>query len=492
MGKRLILVLALLFVVGIAVSAYAEVQNVKVSGDILMEGVVRDQLNLRKTNSATPAVGGTSYDKDLSTFLSHVRVRVDADLTDNVVATVRLLNERAWTTEDDAGSTSSSNNAVAIDLAYATLKEFLYSPLSVTVGRQELHYGNDLIIGDIDTNNYAAGHTGDNFLPRSMDDLSLRKSFDAIKAVLNYDPLVVDLVYSRVSKSVDVKNAVNLYGVNANYAVDKNTTLEGYWWLKKRDRANATTQLSRTDYVNTIGARAQNTSIKDLTLGLELAYQFGTKVNNTTLYTSDLANSDDTNKRAAYAIQFTSSYNLTDLAKKVSDRAANMNPVIGFSYTMLTGEEYKGPSNKKYYRGWDAMYENQAGGTLFNKILGYTNCHVFNVKASGKLMDDLKLGFDWYYLRFYQGLEKTAAGVVPNAVNLTGIAGDPTYAMNIDKDSLGNEFDVNLTYDYTEDVQLGLNGAWFVPGDAFSKNPETGGNNRRTATQIIGSMKVTF
>ena len=42
MSKRLILVLALAFVVGIAFAAYAEVQNVKVSGDITVYGIARD------------------------------------------------------------------------------------------------------------------------------------------------------------------------------------------------------------------------------------------------------------------------------------------------------------------------------------------------------------------------------------------------------------------------------------------------------------------
>ena len=71
--------------------------------------------------------------------------------------------------------------------------------------------------------------------------------------------------------------------------------------------------------------------------------------------------------------------------------------------------------------------------------------------------------------------------------NLTGVAGDPRYSMNVNKHTLGNEFDANITYDYTEDVQFGLGLGWFVPGNAFDKD-----ENRKTASQVIGSMKVTF
>ena len=89
MSKRLILVLTLAFVVGIAFSAYAEVQNLKVGGDILIRGVGRNSFQTDDTSETERAL------------LSGVRVRVDADLTDNVSTCVRLLNERVWGDEDD-------------------------------------------------------------------------------------------------------------------------------------------------------------------------------------------------------------------------------------------------------------------------------------------------------------------------------------------------------------------------------------------------------
>ncbi|MBM3244055.1 MAG: hypothetical protein FJZ12_04405, partial [Candidatus Omnitrophica bacterium] len=47
MSKRLIVVLALALVAGLVFSpAYAEVQNVKVSGDIIASGVMRNHFNL--------------------------------------------------------------------------------------------------------------------------------------------------------------------------------------------------------------------------------------------------------------------------------------------------------------------------------------------------------------------------------------------------------------------------------------------------------------
>src|SRR3989338_790822 len=210
-------------------AAYAEVQNVKVSGDLTIKGVSRENIDLNKTRreetTASTDITETNNDEQ-DNFLSIARVKIDADLTDNVSTTIRLINERDW----DGDNAAAANNDIDIDLAYVSMKEFLYSPLSLTLGRQELIYGNGLVVGDPDTNNLSGATS------LTQDDLSLRKAFDSVKAVLNYDPLVVDLVYSKIDENTITGNGANddtdLYGLNANYALNKETTLEGYVFSK--------------------------------------------------------------------------------------------------------------------------------------------------------------------------------------------------------------------------------------------------------------------
>ncbi|MFH1492288.1 MAG: hypothetical protein ABIE81_02970, partial [Candidatus Omnitrophota bacterium] len=149
MGRRLILILTCALVVGLAIPAFAEVQNIKVSGDIKVTGVNRGQLDLREASDEN------ELDDTISAMLSTVRLRVDADLTENVSTTVRLINERVWGelyNENSQDATSGSSTIgqdalVELDLAYLTLKEFFYAPLTVIIGRQPLRYGNGLIIG---------------------------------------------------------------------------------------------------------------------------------------------------------------------------------------------------------------------------------------------------------------------------------------------------------------------------------------------------------
>ncbi|MBI5145156.1 MAG: alginate export family protein [Candidatus Omnitrophica bacterium] len=460
MSKRLILILALAFVVGLAVSAYAAVQNVKVSGDLLVRGAGRNSYQLTDTNEKQDAI------------LSAVRVRIDADLTDNVATTVRLLNERVWGKEGTAGGATSENDSdIDLDLAYVTLKEFLYSPLTLVVGRQELRYGNTLIIGDIDTN---ATATADSNLPSYWRDLSVRKAFDAVKATLNYDPLVVDLVYAKIEENaVATANDVNLWGLNANYALRKDLTAEGYLW--SRDRSWGSTGMTTTpgqgERLNTLGARTVYTGIENLTLGLEGAWQFGDHYASTSLYPDELRTAGTKSKVNAYALQLVSNYALPKV---------KYNPAINLSYTRLSGDKDRSVSDN--YTGWNPMFEDQAGGTIFNRIVGYSNAQVLNLGSSMKPMDDLTVKLDWHHIRILQTYNIAADATR----DLSGIGADTDITVKGDKKHLADEIDLGLTYDYTEDVQLGLTTGLYIPGAVYDKV------NKKTASQVIGSMKVTF
>jgi len=468
MSKRLIIVLALVFVVGLCATTYAAVQNVKVSGDIDMKGVVRNSIALQDNPTGVSATT-TGYGESISAILSTVRLRVDADLTDNVSTTVRLLNERAW------GEESAASTDIDLDLAYVTLKEFLYSPMTLTLGRQELRFGNGLIIGDPDTNGIAAGHgVAAVALPDSLDDLSSRKAFDAARVTLNYDPLTVDLIYSKIDEGlVQQADDIDLWGVNTNYVVNKNIDTELYYFARKRDRfADAGADMPRSETIHTIGTRGVYTGIKNLTLGLEGAMQVGNHVVDTTLYPDDLvvATGPWSRRVQAYAIQAIANYVFPK---------AKYSPSVIATYTRLSGDKYQSRSDN--YRGWNPMFEDQAGGTLYNKILGYSNAELFALSGTMKPMGDVTAALAYSYIKLVYSYPADAT-----AVHLSGVAGDPHFAMRDGKKSLGHEVDLKLTYDYTEDVQFALNTGAFIPGEAFDSK------NKKTASQVIGSMKVTF
>lgn len=501
MSRRLVLLLALVLAVGLVVPAYAEVQNVKVSGDIGFEGVGRQYLTLRKQGD-----GVADFGEEINAVLSHVRVRVDADLTDNVSTTVRLINERVWGEEGTGIATSDGGSGqIDLDLAYVTLKEFLYSPLSITVGRQNLRYGSALVVGDPDTNAAVADYQNNSRrLPRSLADFSLRKSFDAVKAVLNYDPLVIDLIYSRIDENlVNMRDNTALYGANIAYAVNKSLNTELYYFQRTRrnmqglgNGAVGTPNGFRDEPLRTLGTRVVYAGIKDLSLSGEGAWQFGKHMASTVLYPNDVdtTGNDVTKIRdaEAWAVQVGADYLFS---------AVKYTPKLNFQYTYLSGERDEAMASTDAYRGWDPMFEDQFGGTLFNKIYANTNLQVVNLGGSVKPLDDVALNLNYYNLRLARAFRKDAKGSTNGYPRtLSGINGDPTYNMRAGEGNLGWEVDLGLTYDYTEDVQFGLTWGRYTPGRAL-KGDRSGGffsinadssDNSRVASQVVGSMKVTF
>lgn len=444
MGKRLIAVLALALIVGLSFgAAYAEVQNVKVSGDILASGVGRSHFNLINSNAGDKSVLKQNF------LMSQVRLRVDADLTDNVIATVRLINERIWNGQNDTGAASTNNGNIDLDLAYATLKEFLYSPLTLTVGRQEIKFGNGLVIG----NAKVIGSSSS--IPT---DLTERKAFDAIRATLDYDPLVADLVYAQVKQSNSVdKNTISLTGINATYALNKKTDVSAYYWLK-RNNNNAVTLATRADQLSTIGALISSSPIENLTASLEAAYQFGRN--------SESANQK---KHDAWALQAMADYTFAK---------CKMIPKIGASYTYLTGG-LTGSSTKN--AGWDPMFYDQKLNNIVYAILPFSNMNAFNLRGSMKPVDDVTVSLVYGYYDVAQ--KNSAAFTAPfTRDNGSALLADTSYT---GKKHLGSALDGTITYDYTEDVQFGLTGGYFLPGDALT-------SDTANATQLIGSMKVVF
>lgn len=446
MHKRLIVLLALAFVVGLAMSAYAEVQNVKVSGDLTTYGIARSNFGLNKD-------AGQKRERSI---LGIVGVKVDADLTDNVMTTVKLISEDRWGPQNDTATSTD----VDIELAYVTLKEFLYSPLTISVGRQELHYGNDMIIGAVGTNRTAPASSILNGTHDAA--LSPRHAFDAIRAVLNYDPLVIDVIYSNIREGVvTVADDQTLYGLNAHYKVSSDTSAEGYFFSKFTDKYGTTGATNaETDATYVLGGRiggVKNKENVDLGANLEAAYQFG-KYNDGTRVSD----------RRAWA---------AEAALTAGMKNVKYTPAFTALAAYFSGKKAPGVTTEesKTYRGWDPMFENQKFGDIANSQFAQTNARLVGGIADLKLTEDVSLKGELYF--FWWDMPFVDGGTITNGVDTFKMTG---------KRYAGSEVDLTATYNYTEDVQFGLLGGIFVPGRSFDNA------NNNAATELIGSMKVTF
>ena len=340
-----------------------------------------------------------------------------------------MLNERVWGSNDE----TVANSDIDLDLAYVTLKKFLYTPLTLIVGRQELRLGSGLVVGDPLTNRTCDADAS--ALSAGLRDLSSRKAFDGIVGILDYSPLTLILGYLSVDEDdIEVsQDDVNAYAINAAYDFGtKDTIGELYLVTKEANKGE----------VNNYGLRVVSAPLENLDVNGEFAYQTRKGIR------------DDSKAASSTALLLGATYVLPDVA---------WTPSIGVDYTRL-GEN------------WDVMFEDQTPADIANALFENTNLQVIGVTVTAKPMEDVTAKLRYANLCLVKGVS-----------SLNGGWEDGGYSgMNSDKEALGNELDLSLTYDYTEDVQLGLNLGYLNPGKAFSTS------NREEATQVIGSMKVTF
>ena len=491
MQKFLTLLCAAALVIAFTGIASAEVQSIKVSGDITTHGIYRNDFDLNDNSS---------NDDDRGFVQSTTRLRVDADLTDNVSTTVRLINERDWG-GDNSGNNDTSNTAGAapqletqgntnfdndidLDLASITLKDFLYSPLTVTVGRQELRWGNGFVLGDPDSND-ASAHT------LIAPEFSRRKAFDAVRAMLDFDPITLDGFFSHLSEgSAGTNNDRDLFGVEANYAFsERSANVAGYFLGEKNlavdVAASTATQwsgdaqesaqaqvLGREIY--TVGGRGSIEPTTGLNLMGEVAFQFG-----------EIVNGRD---QSAWALQTGATYAVDHQWK----------PSLRANFVYFSGEETGGPEDSTDdHEGWIANFEDQTWGIIANQLgrsspsggVGQpqtsltvsgdsqssdTNMWILDLGASVAPIKDVTVGADWYH--FVLNEENDTVG---------GAGAGQSLVFTNEKD-FGDELDFTATYNYTEDLTFGGSLAFFFPGDAFESDAQD------TAFQGMGTVEVVF
>jgi hypothetical protein len=482
---KVLCVIAIAF--ALTATAYAETQSVRISGDITVRGFARHNFDLEKGDAESTA--GTQSSDWASFAQSAVAVQVDADLTDNVGAVIRLVNQRVWgdnfytsgpenirpnyngaVGQARAHNVNQNNDSynVDIDLAYIELKEFLYSPLTLRIGRQDLWFGRGFIIGrnmqDPGRSLYAPEYTEIN-------------SFDAVRATLDYDPWTIDVVYSKISENaMRSDDDMDLAGVNVGYIFDRyNAEAEAYYWLKQSRNPGAGVGNSWTSVnghidndVHTVGARGSFDPIEDWTVALEGAVQFGRYIG---------VNSQDAERdRHAWAVD-------AEVECRVFQDDFLWRPVLGVEYIWYSGE--KNPANRgtnSDWTGWDPMFRGKFDTAIreFQNVFyattqasspSYTNQHQIIGKLTLEPTDDITVNAKYanFWLdQIYQ--ENVGSGVSENT-----------------NKHIGQEVDLQVVWDYTEDVSFGLVAAWFYPGNHFASFQDND-----PATDVVGTVKLSF
>jgi len=496
---RLMLVGLLAFAVALTgTAAFAEVQNVKVSGDIDLKALIHNNydLKLKQKNEPGPGTsGGTTpvvtNDDNASFFLSTAHISVDADLTDNVATHVRLLNQRVWDAAAD------DEDQVSVDNAYVVLKEFLYSPLTVMVGRQDLEYGTGFIVGPgrlADPNGVFTGLGTGVHAAGIGAEFSALNSYDAIRLILDYSPVTVEGLISKINETGVTDDDANLYSVYVSYKTPdynwwKNGVVEPYWIYKDDEASTLTTNDSRAtgttvrtydiNRVHTFGLRAAGSPMENLAFNAEWAYQLGE--------IKDIASATEVKERKRNGIG-------ANVDVRYNWVQVPWTPATGVGWVYYSGESASGESgvatiaqqdSGDTFNAWDPVYRGafhtyiqdfftgrDAPAGLYttfdgNDTAATTNRHLLYFDVGLSPLQDVKLWARYTHAWF-------AHHPRPGRSN-----------------NAGDEVDVKATYDYTDDVQLAMWGGWFFPGTYYDQ-PVSSSRGNDLAWTLGSSAKVKF
>lgn len=473
------LMLALVAAIFVSAPAFAAVQNVKVSGDIDSWWVNRQDFNFGTKTLAGAGVAGVATGlASQNFFVTQTRIKVEADLSDNVSTTIRLLNETVWGADNANIGSSFDENNVSVDQAFVTLREFLYSPLTVSVGRQDFVYGNGFILGG--NGPVAAVNTGLNSIANDLSKDNTNN--DGVKLVFDYKPLTLDVIYYKNNQRLYTgaeaadKTSSDVYGLNANYQLgdEMNTVVEGYFFARVDDNNLTSTASEKSDKLYVPGLRVSTNPVKGLTTQAEVAWQLGNK--------SVIAGGvDQAVHRNAFAYQVMANYAIDN------DEVAKYKPSVNASYTHTSGDKNSGANvnsdnveSAKQFTAWDSFAEGQGGGTIYNSLFGLSNLNIVSVGGQVTPLEDVTATFLWSNL-FADKKYRTG-----NALSFSQPDGSTSSPATTGRKDLGNEYDVNVDYAYTEDVTLGVSLGWFVPGKAFTSANDT------TASQALAHVNVNF
>ncbi|MBN2190921.1 MAG: alginate export family protein [Candidatus Aureabacteria bacterium] len=537
MKKFLLASLALIFVLSSA--AIAEVQNVKVGGEIRVRGYYEDNRTDLSTENKFPGarpddawqyrwnprdeqipndtLSAQHWSDTDSYILQRTQVYVEADLTDNVLVRVTLEANGAWGSTDGDNNPNSplrggtENWDAGIVEAWLQVSELYYSPLTLKVGRQYLNYGTGFMISD-----------KEKFW-----------NFDAVKAVLDFYPWTLDLIYAKLAENTDrefqVANSAtaaifdtrrdwDLYGANLRYSADfwnieayvfgtQNTTDTSHY-------ANSALRTAYTSYTNgvgwanvqgrlvpsdlapsVVGIRGDVRPVEQLDIWGEFTYEFGNRgaiarwaTDNDRTIQNPLEEANEIDLEA-YAVDCGLTYTFD----------WTWEPAITLAYTFASGssdnvtEETDSAGNR--IRSWDKkshafypLFDYDYYGYAFSPML--SNIHIFNAGLSVLPLENVEVVLDYYHYEQDKNNQcelGASAGLYPVVGNPFMDNGGVSAPTNGKEKSLGDEIDVTINYDYSEDVSVQLIAAYFIPGGAFDNVTE-----EKEMIEVRGELKVNF
>jgi hypothetical protein len=454
--KRITIALALVLALALTLPAAAEVEEITVGGDIQIRGQV-----------LTPGLNGPDwwFDDDFNTMdwaTQRTRLNVDAALSGGVRGFVELQAYDFWGVDVDDVEPAAidpylpfpeleeqltsatdlfagqGNEFVKLYQAYIEMNDIADYPVQVRVGRQELTYGREWLVGNNDAGMNFSG-----------------LAFDAVKVRYADDMFAVDAWYAKLLDltsplqlgllgEVEEDGDMDFYGVYGSYMGLEGMTIDAYWLYLRSGIEMLGFDTDDVVGLHTVGARLAGTLDLEagmLDYGIEGAAQFGS--NNVP---EDFA-SNDSGDFGGWAFNAMAGFTF----------ATDYSPRIEAEYAYFSGDDdWDDGDTDEFVRMFSDVHygELNFGGNLDRDA---TNLHIVRIGASAKPCEKSKVRLDVLYFLL-------AEDDVDGGAKTFGY---PQYGTSDPDDTVGWELDLAVDYQYTEDLLLTLGWAHFFADDAL-------------------------
>ncbi|MFQ5353510.1 MAG: alginate export family protein [Thermodesulfobacteriota bacterium] len=386
-----------------------------------------------------------------SGVLQRVRLTTNADITSDTSVKITLQDSAAWGMFDPMGRggpalTDVGGNHLDLHEAFVKVNNVFGQPVSLKIGRQELVYGDQRLIGAFGWNNNG-------------------RSFDAIKANWANSAVSVDAFASKISESTGSFGTnctggcggdgdQDFYGIYATIKSIPHNTLDAYV-LYLRDGSGATafgqTTLGNTAITGTpekasnlytYGVRLKgNYSGVDYTL--ELPFQSGSVDTNTSAVSAS-AGTGTSYDIGSWAFAAKAGYTLPT-AMKIR---------LGAEYVTAQGDDDGGAGGDTDVETFFNLFPTNHGHMGIMDQQGWRNVDAWALNATGQVTSKLKL-----YLAFwnFELNEEKDAWYGAAQWNNPGAGIRAASSTNTESD-VGTELDFVATYKYNSALtaQLGL------------------------------------
>lgn len=321
----------------------ASATDVTFSGQYRVRGEYRENVDFNDDVNDT-----------MSSITQRVRLTANAEATEDTSVKITLQDTRLFGQGGDGNGTLTDVGTNTVDLheAYLNLEKLFGTPVNFRVGRQELAYGDERLIGAFNWSNNG-------------------RAFDGFKFNYAQEGLNVDLF--RMTIAEDTNSATNddttLTGVYATLGqIIPNNTLDLYAINKNANVGSA------LDFY-TIGARLKG-AVAGLDYTLEVPYQFGEM--NVLGTDFDLS---------AWAFAAKAGYTIP---------GAPMNIRIGAEYDFATGD---GDATDNDVENFQTLYPTNHNHFGIGDVVNtWSNIHAWSINVSADVTEKVRLyGAYWSY-----------------------------------------------------------------------------------------------